>query len=732
MSIAPEILPVPTLTENAGVIARADTGIVLASPLAISSALQPIADVARYLETRKPVPHFNSERALWLRLPSVIAKEVRAKLDAFDLVNGYVRARISVTRACTMTLSVFSTWNWKLKTFRAQYDLWMLKRDWFVLVNRTKCGAAFQVRKVRLPEAFIKFVAQRCGEFKRSDAKMQAVLSIHRQWATGRNPKGDEEVIPGYEFGWSRRNRAELPPGWSYDNLLIAVKKLGKFTPAAQAFLHEGESAAREHLPFNLGTRAGLRFLELVTFDDVRTDWLILNEASGQAEELWLLLARDTATAMVLGFVMHPATVRQDGSAVHLGLRQMKQLAGWMLERYPLPPYVVTWKIERGTATLSEGMRLALGELFGHRIAVSFTSMIGASASPAGYAEKKKGNSRGKASHESHNRLLHTQGAFIAGQSGNRWEVRPADLNARAREAGEIWQMRERLPEHLRGSEKYPLLTLNQAREHLFRITDEQNARTDHKLEGFEEVIERIGDKLVKRMEQPIERAARLVKGFEWTPVAPDIVRAFYEHTERRVTVKPNGEIDFQHDGRGLIFRHGGVELVPGTKALAYFHPDDPKFLHLTDGQGATLGTWIRRERVGHLDNDALAAAMRYTHLARETARAAANELAAPERAQLEAMRAHNAELMQLAQFTDVTAAPNTTSGTIGSPVGAALTTVSAAVKSDSAAARRREEAEGQRAMREILATGDDAPANTNAAEELLAALREDSAADQP
>jgi hypothetical protein len=352
-----------------------------------------------------------------------------------------------------------------------------------------------------------------------------------------------------------------------------------------------------------------------------------------------------------------------------------------MLERYPLPPYVITWKIERGTATLSEGMRLALAELFGRRIVVSYTSMIGSAASPAGYKEKAKGNSRGKASHESHNRLLHTQGAFIRGQTGNRWDVRPADLPARTGETVQTFELAKLLPEHLRNRVGYPVLTTGQAREHLFRIFHEQNARTDHAIEGFEEVVDEVNGRHVKRMESPIERAARLVQGFAWTPVSPHIVRAFYEHTERPVIVKPNGEIEFQSDGRAMIFSHAGLPLVPGTKALGYFHPDDPKFLHLTDGRGAMLGTWTRRGRVAFGDQEALADAMRYTHAAREAAREAANALAAPERAELAAMRASNAELLRLAEFVDVAEAPPSTldprpSTLVGGPAGAGLVAI--------------------------------------------------------
>ena len=662
----------------------------LASPSAPAPRLQPVADVALYLRTRTPVARWQDEQPLFIRLPRAIAVEVRALLASFDLVNGYRRARVSVTQSCVRALETFSTWNWRLGTYRAKYDLWTVKRDWLVLVNRSKCGGDWIEREPGLAPEFLDYATQRVARFGRRDGRRQAILSLQAQWRTGLNPDGAAEVIPGYAANWDGRNPKILPAGWHESNLARQIKAHGKFLKAHRALLHEGESAARAHLPQVIGQRGDLRFLELVTFDDVRVDWLVLDPATGQANELWLLLARDQATAMVLGFVMHPATIREDGRAMHLGARHMKQLAGWMLERYPLPPYVVNWKLERGTAGIDDAVRAALGELLGHRIGFSITSMIGASASPAGYAEKKKGNSRGKASHESHNRLLHTQAAYIAGQTGNRWDIRPADLESRCAEARDIWALAQHLPLHLRGSERYPILTLNQAREHLFRIFNAQNARTAHELEGFEEIVERVGDRLVKRKESPMDRSARLVAAVagQWAPVSPAIITTFYEHNERWVQVKDNGEISISVDGRAFTYAHGGVPLLPGMKALAYFHPDDPAYLHLTDGRGAILGTWTRRERVGFGDGEALANAMRYTHLARETARAAANELAAPQRAELEAMRAHNAELLKLAEFTDVTAAPESGRGIVGAPIGAALTAVCEAVKADAQQAK--------------------------------------------
>lgn len=224
-------------------------------------------------------------------------------------------------------------------------------------------------------------------------------------------------------------------------------------------------------------------------------------------------------------------------------------------------------------------------------------------------------------------------------------------------------------------------------------------------------------------MEMPIERAARLAKGYTFTPVSPDIVAAFYEHTEKCVVVEDNGEISFDTDGRRLRFQHGGVPLAPGTKALAYFHPDDPKFVHLTDGKGAILGTWLRRDRVGHHDPDALAEAMRYTHVAREAAREAANTLAAPERAELDAMRRHNAELLKLTEFTDVTAAPEAAAGTVGSPAGAALTAVASAVKRDLMAAKAVENREAESAANDLLAAEAAPETGADSTDDFLSAI---------
>jgi hypothetical protein len=302
--------------------------------------------------------------------------------------------------------------------------------------------------------------------------------------------------------------------------------------------------------------------------------------------------------------------------------------------------------------------------------------------SPVGLKEKAKGNSRGKASHESHNRLFHTQSAFLAGQTGARYELRPADLNARCALAAESWSLRGLLPEHLRGQEKYPLLLPAQAREHLVKFCLDQNFRHDHALEDFAEVLEWLDPatnkwmpqstfgssrgneapiQFRKRKESPAERALRLIAGCRWTRVSPDVIIAFLSHTVRPVTIAPSGEVEFSFEGNKIRFAPPGKDAVPASlnKALGYFNPSEPHFLYLTDGAGRILGLWLRRARVPYHDQELLAQAFRYTDAALKAAQQTAADYASADRAELDALKLHNANLARGNEFVEVAPAPS-------------------------------------------------------------------------
>ncbi len=663
---------------------------------------QPVANVLEYLDQRSARPSWEGEEHLLVTLFEDGQAEVKALTAACLFAKGLTKKGMSVSAACRSALDVYASRRWKLNTFRETYDLWAKEKDWVALVNLAKAPAAWKPENRGLPDPFLDYVATKFGEYARADGKRQAIEAIKRIWRTGRNEYGEEETIPGYQKNWSARVRDLYPDGWHYSNIIRQIKARAKFTKSVRALMHEGTSAAKELLPQHLRTRKDLRFMEQVTFDDVRMDFMMFDPETGNPCECWLLLARDTATTMVLGFVMHPARTREDGSVTHLGLKEMKQLAAWLLERYPLPKdYIVHWVVERGTATLSEGSARALQEMLPNRIQIHFTSMIGGK-SPTGYQEKRKGNSRGKGSHESLNRLGHTQASYIAGQIGARYDIRPADLNARLDECAQTWELRKLLPEHLQGREQYTVLIPAEARRHLTQIFLNQNFRHDHAIEGFEQIVEWFdeaagqwrdrsqwqgGDvvKWNKRKEKPVERASRLIAGHDWEFVSPDVIIAFLKHTVKHRPVEDGGEITLTLEGALMTFAPAQNANVPAptTKVLCYFNENDAAFLHVSTGRGAILGTWYRRGRNTGKDEEALQQAFRYTANALKTAQSRAEQLAEPQRDRLEAIRAHNAELERGNDFIEITdsAQLSTHDSQLSSPLASALASAAPAEK---------------------------------------------------
>lgn len=685
----------------------------------------PVLDIRSTLATRRATPHYADDQPLFVTLPLAVKAELRALLGtrpgggAFGIIAAQTAGphALSITRAVKQVVPLFPDHHWHHKTLRARYDAWVKTGDWVSLVNRAKAGAEWQDRDDTLPADFLFACAMRFAQFKRADAKKQALLSLKRQWQTGRNDRGEREPVPGYgdlevRVGgrvlhagywqqWWKANhtgplpeRAPLMTGWSYSNILRQIKARNLFPKATQGLLHEGTYAGRKYLPTVQGTREGLRFMEKIQFDDVKVDWLIFDPVTGQTQDLWLLIAHDVATTMLLGFGLRPARTRDDGTQEHLKLADMKQLLGWLLDCYGLPPYTMHWWFERGTATVASAVALAIEEMLGpDHVACHWTGMIGG-ASPTGYAERRIGNSGAKGSLEACNRLLHTIGANLPSQTGPLYQKRPSDLVSRVKENEQTWKLSQFLPEHLRGQLEYSTLDITQARQHLRRIAHVRNSRTDHECEGFETVIEwvdsegRVGPQntiphplpegariLPRRKESPIERATRLVKAAPgpWTPVSPEIITALFETSQRESVVQENGELRLRFDDRPVRYRAAGAPLIPGTKVLAYFHPDDPKCVHVTDGRGSFLGTCYRVE--GAADPDALSQAIRYSAGALKAARAQAQALAAPDADAIAAMRARNAA--RLADFVPAAAVtPTRAAAPRSTPVAAALASI--------------------------------------------------------
>jgi hypothetical protein len=91
---------------------------------------------------------------------------------------------------------------------------------------------------------------------------------------------------------------------------------------------------------------------------------------------------------------------------------------------------------------------------------------------------------------------------------------------------------------------------------------------------------------------------------------------------------------------------------------LGYFNPSEPHFLYLTDGAGRILGLWLRRARVPYHDQELLAQAFRYTDAALKAAQQTAADYASADRAELDALKLHNANLARGNEFVEIAPAP--------------------------------------------------------------------------
>ncbi len=176
----------------------------------------------------------------------------------------------------------------------------------------------------------------------------------------------------------------------------------------------------------------------------------------------------------------------------------------------------------------------------------------------------------------------------------------------------------------------------------------------------------------------------KLCTGIKFDAVSPEIICAMLEHTQRLVTVTDAGEIEFKHEGRLLTFANpnGGCAQAPGKKLLAYCHLDDPRFLHLTDGNGAFVGTWIRRALVRAGDRAALNAAIEYANSALKHHKETTAQLNVVETVRLDEMRERNNQLLASSTFIDV-AEPRlgALSNEISSPIATTLVATQKEIK---------------------------------------------------
>jgi hypothetical protein len=480
---------------------------------------------------------------------------------------------------------------------------------------------------VGMPAEFLLWVGGlMAGNQRKSKAAHRDMLIAWQRWReTGTRAEG---AFPGYDAPPWPADRQRIPAGWSYENLMAMAQ------PAVEelAIARIGTVAAKAYLPTIPGTREGIRFLEWIFCDDVKQDREIITPGYIDPMPLLQLGILDYASGVYLKFGMRPDLPREDGTRDRLKRRDFLFLVAHLILEYGWPAdYIMHIVCERGTATMSLAEAQFLYEISSGHIRVGYTSMEGQFV--LAWDESKSGNAQGKGPLESWHNLFHNESASLSGQVGKDRNHSPAALHGSRREVAALNKLALLLTPEQRRALKLPYSTFAQAHAETLAIVQRINRRTDHEMEGFEQVMEwklrgvkmdwqpeaallkldpalRGSVEFLPRVETPIERMQRLSAGVEFIKPHPGAMVKFYE--DSHVTAKiERKQVSVNIEKKTYVFGPDDpFDALPnGTPVNVHHDPLDPEQALITS-EGKFIGVW-RRQLARRNDPDSISKGIR-------------------------------------------------------------------------------------------------------------------------
>ena len=375
---------------------------------------------------------------------------------------------------------------------------------WEGIIDRRK----FPAPKVKaMPTAFVDFWKGLLEQFQRDDSGKQAHRALLSQLDRWR--KGDaSERIPGYAeppalASHCKVARRRVPRGWSYRNLIEIKPRAFNLVSSRQ-----GPKKAAELLPSNYGTRAGLRFLERVFFDDQEYDQKIRIDHgnSGKVMRPLGFNALDHLTGAFLDYSIK-LTRWDDDAGVRRQLTQKlfvwQVLSVLMKVGFRNDSIGTTFVFEHGSATgygERDDMRGlsfdgVLRSVTGGRVSVDrsgrFDQPFLAQALFRGRGKQASGNPRFKAPLESMFHLVRTMSSGLLGQTGSIQRLNGPETDAKFDSySRQVAKAISNLPEQRQARAwelaRFPYHTFAEFVELMGLVYSAINNRQDHKLEGWE------------------------------------------------------------------------------------------------------------------------------------------------------------------------------------------------------------------------------------------------------
>jgi hypothetical protein len=545
------------------------------------------------------------------------------------IANGPKRGRVQALELLARQLEIpFKT---VLKKFYAY------KKDGLGgLVDRRKGGRKFwKTRKQRELSAEDKQIVKTwCEKYQRSSRT--AIHDLRAAWRRG-EVRTSTPIDPrtGYPVGWSERTLYRHAPT-DYE---LAAARLGR-------------GAAAAYRPLVYTTRRGLYVGQYYLFDDLWHDHevnLLETQQSGRPLEFHGL---DLASAykMCWGIKMRREV---DGKNQSLNEREFRFLLAGFLFTTGFNPRGTTLILENATTNISELIERLLFDATGGAIKTQRGAMDGAAAHAGQYAGRAKGNYRFKAALESLGNLIHNRMSYLPAQVGKDRQHSPEQLHGLNKYNDALLVALSQLPPERAKWLLWPKCTLTQFQLVAAEIYARINARTEHKLEGWDENYVPCRETGRMRRMSPLEvwrPGTRALQPLDEATVAAiigtdggkerSIHRGMFELTDRELS--------------GDIQRYDATALPPRGKFLTVINPFQPDSLWCYDAKGNFVRRCERIHTPCRGDEEAVQ---------RQMGRAAAQEkaLLAPmqtrhlaEARERVALKKHNARVMDLSRpFTE-------------------------------------------------------------------------------
>lgn len=517
-------------------------------------------------------------------LPADVRQDVRIWISRLEAITPPVTAAL---KELARTSGV------SFATARRKYDAW-LHDGWRALVNRAKARDG----GVGLPEELVLHWRRLCVENQRKCKP--AYRKLVRDFIAGAS-------IPGVAGGTPRN---KLPSGWSYENLM-------RHKPSAYQLkaIRIGKGSAADLGPMVYTTRAGLAVGEMYLFDDIVHDHFVNvldTRKPGRPVEFHAL---DLKSACKVHWGIAARTENElTGRMESLREEHMRFLLSSLLSSngYRACGSGTTLIVEHGTAAIREDLERILHDLSGGLIRVARSGIQGDPAFLGQYGGRPKGNFRFKGALESLGNLVHNEMADVLqlpGQTGRNTDTRPEGTHGLLRHNDALLDALTALSvsaPDIAQLIRYPVVSLTQFREIAEAIYARINARTDHRLEGWDNLcLPADGGRTVRRM-SPAE--VWMDGRRELCPMSPEgIAQVLYRDCADEVRVSDRREIEvMQKSVAADVLRFNASSLAPGEQYQAVLNPFSPSALYLFDARGRYVGQIPRILRPSRNDQDAV------------------------------------------------------------------------------------------------------------------------------